>query len=75
VNRPKGNSEKLPVKVGCGTLDKPMTRAQAQRYGEKVMPTDLKRAGFECVIARTDIEIHGGEWFRINYGMKCGSGR
>lgn len=69
----KGKLEKLPVKLGIGTLDKHMTRAQAQRYGEQAMPADLKRAGFECIVARSDIELHGGEWFRINYGMKCGS--
>lgn len=64
--------EKLPVKVGSsGTLPEPMTRTQAQRYGERNMPADLKRAGFETVIFRADREIHGGEWFRINYGMRC----
>lgn len=66
----KTRPEKLPVKVGLGTLDKPMTRAQAQRHGDKHMPADLRRAGFECVVFRSDREIHGGDWFRINYGMK-----
>ena len=28
-------AEKLLVRIGIGVLDKPMTRAQAQRYGEK----------------------------------------
>lgn len=60
--------EKLPVKIGLHTLDKPMTRAQAQRYGNRNMPKDLRRAGFQCVVARSDAEIHGGTWFRINYG-------
>ena len=29
-------AEKLLVRIGIGVLDKPMTRAQAQRYGEKI---------------------------------------
>ncbi len=62
------NTEKLAVKVGLHTLDKAMTREQAQRYGERNMPGDLKRAGFQCVVARSDAEMHGGVWFRINYG-------
>ena len=60
--------EKLLVKVGLHTLDRHMTREQAQRYGERHMPADLRRAGFNTVVARSDIELHGGEWFRINYG-------
>lgn len=62
--------EKLPVKVGLTTLDKPMTRKQAERYGKRTMPADLKRAGFECIVARSDAKMHGGTWFRINYGKK-----
>ncbi len=61
-------TEKLTVKVGLSTLDRKMTRAQAQRYGERNMPRDLKRAGFKTVVCRTDPEIHGGVWLRINYG-------
>lgn len=61
-------TEKLPVKVGLSTLDQPMTRAAAFRYGERNMPADLKRAGFKTVVAKTDAEIHGGVWLRINYG-------
>jgi hypothetical protein len=62
--------EKLPVKVGILTLDKPMTRKQAERYGNSQMPADLKRAGFQCFVARSDAEMHGGTWFRVNYGKK-----
>jgi hypothetical protein len=62
--------EKLLVKVGIGSLDRPMTRKQAMRYGQRNMPTDLKRAGFETVIFRSDPELHGGDWFRINYGKR-----
>jgi hypothetical protein len=61
-------TERLPVKVGLGTLDKLMSRAEAQRYGDKNMPADLKRAGFKTVIFRSDRDLHGGEWFRVNYG-------
>jgi hypothetical protein len=62
--------EKLTVKVGLGELPKPMTREQAQRWGERHMPKDLKRAGFECFVVKTDAEMHGGVWFRVNYGRK-----
>ena len=64
---------KYPVKSGLSTLDKQMTRKQAERYGKRNMPRDLKAAGFECVVAWIDIEywqgiVGGGCWFRINYG-------
>lgn len=62
--------EKLIVKVGIGQLDKPMTRKQAERYGERTMPAGLRRAGFKCVVSRSDAEMHGGTWFRISYGKK-----
>jgi len=56
------------VKVGLSTLDTPMTLAQAKRYGDKNMPLDLKRAGFKTVVFTSDEEMHGGLWFRVNYG-------
>ena len=62
--------EKLPVKVGLSTLPHPMTRQQALRWGDRHMPADLKRAGFQTVIARSDLELHGGSWFRVSYGKK-----
>jgi hypothetical protein len=34
------------------------------------MPKDLKRAGFECFVGKSDAEMHGGVWFRISYGKK-----
>ena len=61
-------AEKLLVKIGIGVLDKHMTRAQAQRYGEKNIPKDLGRAGFKTAVSRSCAEIHGGDWFRISYG-------
>lgn len=66
----KNETERLPVKAGLLTLDRTMTREQARRYGERHMPRDLRAAGFETVIARSDPEMHGGLWFRINYGKR-----
>lgn len=60
--------ERLPVKQGLHTFDQHMTRKQALRLGEKTMPADLRRAGFQTVIFKSDPEMHGGSWFRINYG-------
>ena len=62
--------EKLMVKVGLSTLDKEMTREQALRWGNRHMPADLKRVGFECFVGKSDAEMHGGVWFRISYGYK-----
>ncbi len=58
----------LPVKTGIDTLPKPMTKKQALAYGVKMMPRDLELAGFICSIFESDQEIHGGRWYRINYG-------
>lgn len=63
--------EKRTVKFGLSTLPNPMTEAQAKRYGDRNMPSDLKRAGFETVIFSSDAEINGGTFFRITYGKKC----
>lgn len=60
--------EKLPVKIGISSLEKLMTHEQALRYGKKAMPADFKKAGFECIIFRSDPEINGGNFYRINYG-------
>ncbi|WP_445333611.1 hypothetical protein [Thauera sp. ZXT1-4] len=59
--------ERLPVKVGCGVLEKPMTRSQAERWGRQNMPSDLRKAGFVVDVYRTDPVINGGDWFRVNY--------
>lgn len=61
-------AKRYPVKTGLTTLDRRMTREQAMRYGQRHMPQDLKRAGFDTVVCLTDPEIHGGTWLRINYG-------
>lgn len=47
---------------------KPVTRQQAQRVGERDMPADLKRAGFQTVVFASDKDIHGAEYWRIGYG-------
>lgn len=63
-------TERLTVKSGLHTFDKPMTREQAMRLGKRLMPADLKRAGFECFVGKSDAEMHGGVWLRISYGKK-----
>ena len=65
----------LAVKMGGSTLTTPMTTKQAQRYGDRNMPADLRRAGFKTVVFRSDAEIHGGVWLRINYGARCGGAK
>ena len=64
----------FPVKVGCITLARPMTRTQAKRYGDKNMPADLRRAGFHTVVFESDPVIHGGHWLRINYASAFNTG-
>lgn len=59
--------EKRIVKIGTGKLEHPMTKAQAFRYGNKEMPADLRKAGFEVCVSASDLELHGGLWFRIDY--------
>ena len=64
----KQGEERLPVKLGIGESKTRMTRAQALKWGEKHMDPALKRAGFTCYVSRSDPTLHGGDWFRINYG-------
>lgn len=66
---PATSTEKRPVKVGIAQLDQPMTQAQAKRYGDKNMTRDLKKAGFQTFVGVSDKEMHGGLWFRVDYGM------
>jgi len=49
-------------------LDTPMTPAQAQRWGEHNMPSGLRAAGFKVRVSRSDPQMHGGTWLRVNYG-------
>jgi hypothetical protein len=60
-------SESLPVKMGLSTLPRRMTRKQAMRYALAHIPRDLQRAGFVASIFRSSLDIHDGEFFRINY--------
>lgn len=64
---------KLTTKLGSGTLSRKLTKAQAQRYGDRNMPRDLKAAGFETVVATTSLDLHGWHGYRINYGKHVGS--
>lgn len=61
-------TEKRQVRIGIDRLAEPMTMAQAKRYGDRNMPRDLKRAGFKTFVGASDQELHGGLWFRIDYG-------
>ncbi len=61
-------AEKRQVRIGIDKLDQPMTKAQAKRYGDRNMPRDLKAAGFQTYVGASDLELHGGLWFRIDYG-------
>lgn len=55
------------VKIGLTTLPRPMTYAQAIRYGNRVMPQDLKRTNFKTVIFVSDKDINGSLFYRINF--------
>ena len=48
-----------------------MTKEQARRYAARVMPLDLKRAGFVAGVFESDTEIHGAHYFRIGFGKSC----
>jgi len=64
-------SERRPVLLGENRPDASspvMSKAAALRHAERIMPADLRRAGFIASIFSSDPEIHGGSWFRINYG-------
>lgn len=61
-------SLKLPVKFGLGQLDKPMTEAQARRWGKANMPADLDGAGFKVGVFRSDPDLHGSDFYRISFG-------
>lgn len=63
---------RLPVKYGLDTLE-PMTMAKAKRYGEREFLTrDLRDAGFTVSVFRSDPELHGSAFLRINIGKTVG---
>ena len=47
-----------------------MTMAQALKLADRKMPKALKAAGFKSEVFASDAEIHGGLWFRVNYGKR-----
>lgn len=59
--------QKLAVRFD-GMPDRMMTKAQAKRYGDRHMPSNLKACGFKTVIFTADPEINGWLGYRINYG-------
>lgn len=46
------------------------TREQARAIGSRLMPRDLKRAGFRVYVFASDPEIHGASYFRVTYGRE-----
>jgi len=64
--------EKRVVRLGVSVLDKPMSKKQAERYGWKNIPRDMKAAGFVPVIFESDEEINGSSFYRINYAYSYG---
>ena len=60
-------AKKFPVRCGCSTLA-PMTRAQAQRWGDRNIEPILKRAGFKAQVVKTCVDINGWEGYRIVWG-------
>lgn len=69
------STEKREVRVGIGKLDQHMTMSQAKRYGDRNMPRDLKAAGFQTFVGVSDQELHGGLWFRVDYGKTIPSSK
>ena len=60
--------EKRTVKLGLGVLPKPLTAQQARRLGDKLMPSDLKKTGFQTHLFVSDANINGGLFYRISWG-------
>lgn len=69
----RAEPERLPVKTSTNeVVAGPMTGLQARRWGNRQMPADLKRAGFEVVVFRSDPDIQGSNYFRVSYGKGPG---
>lgn len=63
-------AEKRPLLFDLDRVDHDapiVTRAQALRIAKRKMPADLKRSGFIAHIAASDMELHGGSWWRAVY--------
>ena len=65
--------QKLPV-YSDGTGREPvypgavMTHEQARRFADRVMPNDLRKAGFKAGVFESDPAIHGDHYYRIGFG-------
>lgn len=64
-------STKKLTKCGLHVFDKPMTKAQAVRWGERNIPPELKRANFRVSVYEATIDINGWDGYRINFGKVC----
>lgn len=58
------------IKIGQQTLPNRLTEKQARLYGERRMPKELRRAGFEVVLFHACEDINGWDGIRINYGKR-----
>ena len=61
-------AEKREVRFGIGKLDQTMTKVQAKRWGDCNMPRDLKVVGVQTYVGASDPDLHGGVWYRVDYG-------
>ncbi len=59
------------TKCGLTIFGKPMTLSQAKRWGDRNMPGELKRAGFQVSVYEATYDINGWDGYRINFGKKC----
>ncbi|KAK4833132.1 hypothetical protein QYF36_021967 [Acer negundo] len=67
------NNEKRPVIFAENRPNadsKIMTMHQALKFANRMMPKALIASGFKSEIFASDIDDHGGLWFRINYGKR-----
>jgi len=58
---------KMTIKLHLTILPSPMTEHQALRYGQRVMPADMKKAGFTVVLFHASLAINGWDGIRINF--------
>lgn len=64
---------RLPTLIGENRpdSDSPMlTEAGARRYGERLMPADLRAAGFTVDLYRATREVNGWDGWRVSYGKR-----
>ena len=66
------NNERRPVLIGesrPSEYSPVMTLRQAQRYAERTLEPDLRRAGFKASVFVSNADLNGGLWFRVCHGM------